>query len=94
MLTKWTAHDFCPLVKSSGQNGLSMECFITHYGSVADRLVFFSDIFWCDRQTFFNVLWQSRAKTTDKTVTTDGNRQFFWLINETKNPEPTSNPLG
>jgi hypothetical protein len=39
MLTKWTAHDFCPLVKSSGQNGLSMECFITHYGSVADRFI-------------------------------------------------------
>lgn len=29
----------------------------------------------------------------DKTVTKYGNRQFFWLINETKNPEPTSDPL-
>jgi hypothetical protein len=64
-----------------------------HDGSVADRFVFFSDIFWCDRQTFFNVLWQSRAKTMDKTVTKDGNRQFFWPIDQTKNPEPTSDPL-
>jgi hypothetical protein len=36
---------------------------------------------------------KSKKQGQNSDQSKDVNRQFFWVINETKNPEPTSDPL-